>query len=64
MKLQIDYDNIKDKYYFNFDGFETKTFYGFYAAREELYELLHNYTSAEQIIDQVQNSEYEILIEV
>lgn len=64
MKILIEYDDDKDKYYFNFDGFELKTFYGFYSALEELGGLLHDYTSAEQILDQVQNSDYGIKIEV
>lgn len=65
MKILIEYDNDKDKFYFNFDGFETETFYGFYAACEKLNGILHDdYTRAEQILDQVQNSDFGIIIEV
>lgn len=64
MKILIEYDSIKEKYYFNFDGFELKTFYGFYLACEELGELLHDYSRAEHILNQVQNSDFGIIIEV
>lgn len=64
MKILIEYDSDKDKFYFNYDGFELKTFYGFNSAWEELGGLLRNYLSAEQILDQGQNSDFGITIEV
>lgn len=64
MKILIEYDKDKDKFYFNFDGFETETIYGFYAANEKLNELFHNSKNTAEILDQVQNSDFGLIIEV
>lgn len=36
MKFKITYDNDKDKFYFDYDDGTLETFYGLYAAIEEL----------------------------
>lgn len=37
MKLKISYDNSKDKFYFDYDDGTLETFYGLYAATENLH---------------------------
>ena len=65
MKLKITYDTSKDKFYFDYDDGTLETFYGLYVACERLCELLHNeFTMAESILDQVQNSDFGITIEI
>lgn len=36
MKLKITYDKAKDKFYFDYDDGTLETFYGLYAANENL----------------------------
>ena len=64
MKLLIEYDNDKDKFYFTFDNKTLETFYGTYAACERLNELLHDYTISEGILNQVLNSDFGLTVEI
>lgn len=51
MKLKITYDNAKDKFYFNYDDGTLETFYGLYAAIEELnIQTRLSYSTCEQLL--------------
>lgn len=51
MKLKISYDNAKDKFYFDYDDGTLETFYGLYAATEELnIQTRLSYSTCEQLL--------------
>jgi len=64
MKILIEYDVNKDKYYFNFDDYETLTIYGNYSAIERLNSFVSNIDVAGNFINQVEYSDFSIEIEV
>ena len=59
MKLKITYDNDKDKFYFDYDDGTLETFYGLYAAIENLhFKTTMSYSTCEELLI---NSCHEIL---
>lgn len=51
MKLKISYDNSKDKFYFDYDDGTLETFYGLYAAIENLYfKTTMSYSTCEKLL--------------
>lgn len=51
MKLKISYDNSKDKFYFDYDNGTLETFYGLYAAIENLhYKTTMDYSTCEKLL--------------
>ena len=51
MKLKISYDNDKDKFYFDYDDGTLETFYGLYAAIENLhYKTTMSYSNCEKLL--------------
>ena len=51
MKLKISYDNAKDKFYFDYDDGTLETFYGLYAAIENLhYKTTMDYSTCEKLL--------------
>ena len=64
MKLEITYDETKDKFYFDRDDGTLETFYGTYAACERLNELYNDYKISLEIINQVLNSDFGLTVEI
>ena len=51
MKLKISYDNAKDKFYFDYDDGTLETFYGLYAAIENLHsKTTMDYSTCEKLL--------------
>ena len=51
MKLKISYDNSKDKFYFDYDDGTLETFYGLYAATENLHsKTTMSYSTCEELL--------------
>ena len=51
MKLKISYDNAKDKFYFDYDDGTLETFYGLYAAIENLhFKTTMSYSTCEKLL--------------
>lgn len=62
MKLKITYDNAKDKFYFDYDDGTLKTFYGLYAAIEELQvQAKKSYPSCEELLTDLAVSNTKII---
>lgn len=65
MKLKITYDNAKGKFYFDYDNETLKTFYGLYAAAEELNIQTHlSYSTCEQLLINLSCNNQPLEIEV
>lgn len=63
MKLKISYDNSKDKFYFDYDNGTLETFYGLYAAIENLhYKTTMDYSTCEKLL--INNCDETLEIEV
>lgn len=63
MKLKISYDTSKDKFYFDYDDGTLETFYGLYAAIENLhYKTTMDYSTCEKLL--INNCDDFIEIEV
>ena len=63
MKLKISYDNAKDKFYFDYDDGTLETFYGLYAAIENLhFKTTMDYSTCEKLL--INNCDDYIEIEI
>lgn len=63
MKLKITFDKTKDKFYFDYDDGTLETFYGLYAATEELnIQTRLSYSTCEQLL--IKCSFYDEVIEI